>query len=127
MMITTELTTGGHHWIKTNIVTQGKNKLHDSYRCELCGITGKSYALGSITVPEQYRNKLNRCPGLKPIKRIKVTVCRAVGPQFQNLTPGSVHDVITPPAGENSKNGVWVQGVGEPVKLLFGEFEHLKQ
>lgn len=125
-MITTELTTGGHLWNKINLVTQGKMKQHDSYRCELCGITGKSYALGTITVPKRYRNKLHRCPGLKPIKRVKVTVCRAVGRQFQNLTPGSVHDVITPPAGENAKNGVWVQGVGEPVKLLFGEFEELK-
>lgn len=125
-MITTEFTTGGHLWNKLNLVTQGKTRLHDSYRCELCGITGKSYFIGTISVQERYWNKLTRCPGLKTIKRIKVTECRAVGRQFQNLTTGSVHDVIPPPAGENAKNGVWVQGVGEPVKLLFGEFEELK-
>lgn len=126
-MITTELTTGGHRWTKTNLVTQGKNRQHDCYCCELCGITGKSYAIGSITVPEKFRDKLHRCPGLETTKKVKVTECRAVGPQFQNLTPGSVHDVVTPPPGENAKNGVWVQGIGEPVKLLFGEFKYLKQ
>ena len=125
-MITTELTTGGHSWTKTNLVTQGKTRQHDSYRCELCGITGKSYAIGSITVPEKFSAKLYRCPGLKITKKVKVTNCRAVGRQFQNLTPGSVHDVVIPPLGESDKNGVWVQGVGEPVKLLFGEFEYLK-
>ena len=55
-------------------------------------------------------------------KQIKVTECRAYGPQFANLTPGSVHDVIPAPPGYENSGGVWVEGVGEPVKLLDGEY-----
>lgn len=36
-------------------------------------------------------------------KRIKITQCRAFGPQFSNLIPDSIHDVIKTPAGEKEK------------------------
>lgn len=55
-------------------------------------------------------------------KRIKITQCRAFGPQFSNLIPGSIHDVIKTPAGEKREGGVWVMGNGEPVKVLQGEY-----
>ena len=54
--------------------------------------------------------------------RIRITNCRAFGPEFKNLLPGSIHETIKPPKGENNKDGVWVMGAGVPVKVLNGEF-----
>lgn len=58
---------------------------------------------------------------------MKVTVieCRAFGKAFENLTPGSVHEVIKI---KNTFPGsglfdVWVRGVGDNVKLLNKEFK----
>lgn len=44
---------------------------------------------------------------------------------YSNLTPGSIHPLITPPKGEADNfqdKGVWVQGVDRPVKLTFKDF-----
>jgi hypothetical protein len=60
-------------------------------------------------------------------KRIRIKYCTAFGEAFGNLTHGSEHDVIKPPAHyKNDKKGVWVMGVGEPVKVLNGEYETLQ-
>ncbi len=57
-------------------------------------------------------------------KKVKVTQCTAFGKIFDNLTPDSEHDVVKPiPGYKNDETGVWVQGVGEPVKLITGEFK----
>ena len=57
-------------------------------------------------------------------KRIRIKYCTAFGKAFENLTNGSEHDVIKPPAPyKNDKKGVWVMGVDEPVKVLNGEYE----
>jgi hypothetical protein len=45
------------------------------------------------------------------------------GPQFTNLTPGSVHEVIEPSKEfkkkfPNTRESVWVMGEGEPVRLF---------
>lgn len=53
--------------------------------------------------------------------KIRIINCTAVGPQFENLTPGSIHEVIPAPKGENNNRGWWVMGVGEPVKVLTHE------
>ena len=113
---------GGHSWVKTNLVTQGKHKSYDTYRCSQCGMQAKSYQLGCLSVREFYANRIDRCPGLKVAKRVVITQCNAVGPQFANLTPGSEHDIISPPAGYDNKRGEWVMGIGEPVMLLYEEF-----
>lgn len=63
--------------------------------------------------------------------KIKVKKCYAHGPQFANLTPGSVHEVIKEDKGRKDPNkvhkminaGVWVAGIGEEVKLLAEEYE----
>jgi hypothetical protein len=53
--------------------------------------------------------------------KIKIIQCTAWGPIFANLTPGSIHKVIEPPKHHKpDKYGVWVQGIGEPVKVLNG-------
>ena len=62
---------------------------------------------------------------MKKRKLIKVIECRAYGPQFANLTPGNIHETVAPPSGEMRAGGVWVQGIGEPVKLLLGEYERI--
>jgi len=60
--------------------------------------------------------------------KIKITKCLAFGKQFENLTPDSVHDVIEAPERYKSSKvvGVWVMGVGEPVKVLPNEYITLK-
>ena len=73
---------------------------------------------------------INRKPKeLKPTEqKIKITVCQAFGPQFENLIPDSIHDVIeTPARHKNSEmKGVWVMGIGEPVKVLNDEYTQIK-
>jgi hypothetical protein len=64
---------------------------------------------------------------VKP-KRIRIKYCTALGKVFENLTPGSEHNVINPPSPyKNDKRGVWVMGIGEPVKLLNGEYETIQE
>jgi len=49
-----------HSWKKTNLVTQIKNGLQfDSYRCDICGVTGKRYGLGGyITLDTKYKKQI---------------------------------------------------------------------
>ena len=61
------------------------------------------------------------------IRKIKITHCEAFGIQFENLVDGSIHEVIKTPSGyKNDSKGVWVMGVGEPVKVLNREFIEIK-
>jgi len=53
--------------------------------------------------------------------KIKINHCGACGPQFENLTDGSIHEVIPTPEGESDRRGWWVMGVGEPVLVLTRE------
>jgi hypothetical protein len=53
--------------------------------------------------------------------KIKINHCGACGPQFENLTDGSIHEVIPTPKGESDRRGWWVMGVGEPVLVLTRE------
>ncbi len=125
-MKTVELSMGGHKWEKQNLTTVSKGeRSYDLYKCKACGITGKSYQIGYITVCEKETKKMEKCKGYNCMsvkRRIKVLNCRAFGPQFENMVPGSVHDIIAPPDGKNNKRGEWVMGIGEPVLLLAGEY-----
>lgn len=126
-MQTFEMGFGGHEWEKQNIFTQGKSKMYDVYKCKRCGIIGNSYHLGYIKIKEADVNKMKKCTCSKTLhKRIKVTQCTAFGPQFHNITLGSIHEIITPPAGQTSERGEWVMGAGEPVLLLAGEYIYLE-
>lgn len=122
-----EIRFGGHDWEKQNLTTQGKNKLYDVYKCKQCGIIGKSYRLGFIKIKEADVKKMQKCICKKTYKkRIKVTQCKAFGPRFNNITPGSIHEIVTPPTGQTSERGEWVMGVGEPVLLLAGEYVYME-
>lgn len=123
-----------HMWEKTNPVTIIRSgRAFDNVVCKNCGMKGRRIGIGFefIEVPEKYKNAdVELCPKAQPFNlpvTVKVIKCEAHGKQFANLTPGSVHDVVTPPNGyQNDHTGVWVMGVGEPVKLLTREFTPVK-
>jgi len=114
-----------HNFEKQNLVTvRDRTGTYDFYKCSLCGLTGKQYFMGIVTVSDRIKSTSAMCPKSKIPQRIRITQCRAIGKAFDNLTPGSVHDVIETPEGELARlSGVWVMGVGEPVKVLVDEYE----
>lgn len=116
------LSEGGHEWEKKNLVTLGKKRPHDIYECKKCGLTGKSYQLGTIEIREADQHKVKKCRGIKKHDFVKVIHCTAVGSEFSCLTPGSVHRIVNPPKGENNERGEWVMGKTEPVLLLSREY-----
>ena len=125
-MIIQTLEQGGHKWEKINLVTKlSPRGGYDQYKCKYCGCVGKSYWLGKIAIPQRYAYKAPLCKKQPTYGRLRVTKCGAMGPQFANITPGSIHDIVLPPAGESDSRGKWVKGVSEPVLLLWGEFELL--
>lgn len=125
-MILANFEDGGHSWEKTNLVTKEGKQMYDTYRCRHCGLNAKMVTIGLLQISERSRKKYECCTAAKKASQIKITKCEAVGPQFANLIPGSQHDIIDPPAGYGSNGGVWVMGVGEPVKVLFREFEYIR-
>lgn len=117
---------GNHNWKKKNLVTlKDKRGYHDIFKCN-CGLKGKSYQLGWINLKGSYSDKkVYKCPLFTGIidGNVKVTRCTAQGKIFGNLIPNSVHTIIDVPKGKKDDGkGVWVMGVGVPVKLLNGEF-----
>ena len=127
-MKTIDINYGGHKWEKKNLVTLScKKGFYDIYCCDYCGAEGRSFSPGAIEVSERTFERKGRCPNITEFKVVKVTLCRAYGPAFSNLTPGSTHQIIAPPEGENNDRGVWVMGCGEPVLLLYGEFQFVEK
>lgn len=117
---------GGHRFAKTNLVTiSGPKGMYDEYKCELCGMKGRSYKFGTIQISASYRGHIFKCIGMKPTRRIRITRCNGFGDEFKYLTPGSIHNVVEPPSGSNEARGLWVNGVTEPVLVLFNEFEFI--
>lgn len=126
-MRTFEMKIGGHSWQKQNLMTLGKKHAYDIFKCSCCGIEGKSYHLGYIKICNKDIPKMLKCKcASKGKKYVKVTYCTAFGEEFSKLTPGSVHEIITPPAGYDNSKGEWVQGLTEPVLLLAGEYVYLE-
>jgi hypothetical protein len=59
-------------------------------------------------------------------RTIQIIKCSLDNPVVVNLTPGSTHIVIDAPKGQKlSKDGVWVEGVGDQVMLLNEEFDYV--
>lgn len=120
-----------HVFKKKNLMTiMGRKGGYDELVCELCGVKGRTYSLGVVRIAETYkRENVFLCKKALPVevkKRVKVSLCTASGKAFGNITPDSEHDVVTPPVGyKNDHTGVWVMGVGEPVKLLSYEFNFI--
>lgn len=120
------LTIGGHKFVKKNLVTKYNSRgTFDEYECERCGLKARSYKLGFLELDQRQRSKFYKCPNMQVKKRLRIRQVNAHGEQFIFLTPGSEHDIIAPPLGQNSSRGEWVQGVGEPVLVLFEEFDYI--
>lgn len=118
-----------HDWEKQNLVTISDRKgSYDSIKCKLCGMKGKRRSFNSIEVAGTYSDKrvLECIKDRTTEGRVKVIRCETNGHIFSNLTPGSEHDIVPAPKGvPDNLPGVWVPGIGEPVKLLEGEYELL--
>lgn len=121
-----ELSETPHKFEKQNLVTiKGKRGGYDILKCKACGLSGRTYQIGILEVSGSYSvKKVHGCK-LAKTNQIRITECRAIGRQFANLKPGTVHDVVPTPEGESEERGVWVMGVGEPVKVLHDEYEIL--
>lgn len=119
---------GGHNWEKQNLVTIMDRKGHyDIYKCSKCGMQAKSDTISTIKLKGSYSiENVYNCKGdnsINELNRIRITNCTAQGKSFENLKPNTEHSIITPPEGyKNDHTGVWVMGVGEPVKILTSEF-----
>lgn len=123
-----------HVWVKVNLVTRAElrgRKFYDIFKCKNCGLQGKSFCLGELEVHGNIKNP-ESCRKAPVSVKIRITRCTAYGPQFENLTNNSIHEIVNPPEDKkeqhpNGKGGVWVMGVGEPVRVLFGEFIELDE
>lgn len=120
-------------WKKVNLVTlhSGKNS-YDLYK-HTSGVTGKRWGIKEwLILTEKNFKKYslwtnNRNKTLKG-RTVRITRCDACGNQFKNLIPGSKHTVIPPPESKTEDDrGVWVIGVGEPVKILNNEFKYVNE
>lgn len=121
------ITIGGHQFEKINLVTRhNRNGFYDLYKCKFCGLEGKSYHIGTIRFLNRYEEKARLCPKRPPAKKIKIISTNAFGPEFENITSGSVHEIVPPPEGYDNKNGEWVMGKTEPVLILFREFTYIR-
>lgn len=122
-MRTINLNQSTHNFEKQNLITISGTKPHDILKCK-CGVYGKSYRLGQITVANKFQKRLFKCPlNKKVLEKIKIKKCTAFGDHFANITPGSIHQVIpAPPPNKDDGLGVWVNGVGAPVKVMNEEF-----
>lgn len=117
---------GGHKFTKSNLVTKlGPNGTYDEYMCELCGMKGRSYKFGRISLSASYGKNIFKCKKLGPKRKIQIIKCNALGEQFLNLTPGSIHDIVDPPQGYDRSRGEWVQGEGDLVLVLYNEFNYI--
>ena len=127
-MYQSNIKTSQHVWEKQNLATVSRRgKMFDEMVCKNCKMKGRRHGFVVVSVSESYKSEnVHLCPKAKTIelpKQVKVTQCSAYGKVFANLTPNSIHDIIAPPNSyKNDHTGVWVMGIGEPVKLVTGEF-----
>ncbi|WP_028526140.1 hypothetical protein [Runella limosa] len=59
-------------------------------------------------------------------QKIKIRRVNAVGEQFKDLTPNSIHDIIPTPKQYEHLDGVWVWGKTEAVRILPKEYDYVK-
>ena len=121
---------GLHEFAKQNAVTIIKGgKSYDVLVCQKCGLRVKRYGLSEmVDVDGRQERKAVECSGVPTARKIEITKCNAFGRAFTNLTPGSTHDVVSPPRDKNNSLGLWVMGAtDEPVLVLHGEFKELPQ
>lgn len=117
---------GKHNFVKKNLMTLKDRKGHyDDMVCSKCDLKAKRRGFVDVEIDGRTSDDqvFNCITDNKKIRKIRITNCYARGAQFGNLTPNSQHEVVTLPDGyKNDAKGVWVMGVGEPVKVLHDEF-----
>lgn len=127
-----DLNDNPHFFTKQNLITLRGGG--DRLKCVNCNIEGTTINITTLGVKGSYSsNKVENCVfkvedfvEQRNGKKIKITFCSANGVVFRNLTPDSEHLVINaPPEEKENSLGVWVMGVGEPVKVLNTEFEYI--
>lgn len=123
------LTDTDHDFHKVNLVSEKGGG--DTYRCS-CGLEGKRNTLSPILNVTGKAELFIKCPNAKAkepvtIKRVRISNFKGNSPAFANLINGTEHDVVECPKEYKSKYGsdVWVMGVGEPIRLLNGEYENV--
>jgi hypothetical protein len=116
-----KVTVRSHEFHKNNLVTLKDNLgPYDLQQCIHCKASVKVRTLGEA--PNSKAICIAREFNLP--SKIKIIQCEAFGNRFSNLTPGSIHVTVDAPKPLVEKaDGVWVMGVGEPVKVLNGEYE----
>lgn len=121
-MIKQSFETGHHEWEKQNNVTRkyGK-KLYDIYRCKHCGIEGKSYQIGTISIQNKFYKKAPCCPGVQQKKptKLKVLCCTAFSPEFDNIIKGCILDILFSCSMENLNISKSI--VSNPINLRINE------
>lgn len=118
-----------HKFDKKNLVTirDGRGP-YDQLECEYCGLKAKRRSLTpNVEVSKRTNDdRLILCPKAPEVvipDEVIVLQCDAQGAPFANCQYGEVLPVVEPPEGhQHDYKGVWVQGAGEPVKLLNREF-----
>jgi hypothetical protein len=124
--------TSGHKWSKVNQVTlKDQKSTYDLMQCDSCQLKGKRRSFTEIQIPSTHGyNKVFNCPASNSadVKRVRIKKVNGGPGLFDNLTPGSEHDTVPVPEHQKHKNlsGVWVMGVGEPVRILPTEYEIIK-
>lgn len=126
-MIDVEIQDSEHKFEKTNLITiMSRKGGYDELKCTVCGFKARSFTLGYIRLHKNQVEKGLDCKKVSPTRQIQITQCNAQGKAFANLTPGSIHEIVPPPKPhKNDEKGHWVQGVGEPVKVLRGEYKYI--
>jgi len=117
-----------HIFVKQNLVTLFDRKgQYDILVCALCGLKGKARRIGYIDIDGKIKNPSVCLKAVIP-KKIKIINCYANGKVFGNLKCGTIHNVIKSPDDKykNGFGGVWVMGIGEPVRVLFDEYKTIE-
>lgn len=134
-MKTIQLNDNPHDFQKQNLVTiTTKKGSYDIMKCSICGMEGKTTSLATMQVRNSYSdNRINNCKLTKKQlksgnkdKKVRIFSCTASWAEREGLTPNSEHTIIETPANERiDSNGVWVNGLTMPVKLLNNEFNYI--
>ena len=121
-----------HDFEKQNLVTKrGTKGGYDVMKCKHCGMTGRRYNLVQIEISGNYSKdnvfECKKAPKKQNSKTIKIIQKPTIfNLAFNDCTVGSIHEIIETPKGEKEDwRGVWIQGIGEPIKILNYEFEYL--
>jgi hypothetical protein len=122
-----------HDFEKLNLVSDKKG--YDYLKCKKCGLTATRKHLGYLTIKSSFsENKIKFCAGVNADeylgKKIKINKKPQVNNKaFYLLEAGQEHETIEPPETDahlvNDATSCWIQGDGEPIRLLLPEFEYI--